>query len=317
MEGVFLDRASLGEDELDFSSLERTLPRWRHYPATAAGQVPERLAGADVAVTNKVPLDGATLEETRRLRLVCVAATGTDNVDLDAARRLGVAVCNVPDYATPAVVQLVFAMLLALYTRLPEYRRAVHEGRWQRSGQFCLLDYPIRELAGKVMGIVGYGTLGRAVGGVAAAFGMRVLVAARGGAPPRGDRVALLDLLSRADALTLHCPLTPETRGLIGAGELALMKTTAVLINTARGGIVDEAALADALRSGTIAGAGVDVLTVEPPRADNPLLAPDIPNLILTPHVAWASLEARQRLIHEVAYNISAFLSGRSRNRVV
>lgn len=316
MQGVFLDRASLGEEGLDYSRLEQVLPDWRFHPNTRPDQLADRLREAQVAVSNKVALDAAALEGAPDLKLICISATGTNHVDLEAAHRLKVAVCNVPAYSTPSVAQLVFAMILTLYTRLPDYRRAVAEGRWARSELFCLLDYPIHELAGKVLGIVGYGALGRAVARVAEAFDMQVLVAARPGHPAQGDRLPLEALLPRADVLTLHCPLTPETRGLVGARELALMKPGAVLINTARGGLVDEAALARALRKGALGGAGVDVLTGEPPAAGNPLLAPDIPNLIVTPHIAWASLEARQRLIGEVAENIRAFAAGERRNRV-
>ena len=316
MHGVFLDRGSLGDDGVDFSGFDQALPRWQYHHATPPDEVARRIAAARVVVTNKVAVDADAMAGAKHLRLVCVIATGTNNIDMDAARRLGVTVCNVPGYATNSVVQLVYALLLALYTHLPEYHQAVRDGRWQRSEQFCLLDYPIHELAGKVMGIVGYGELGRAVGHVAAAFGMEVVIAEGVGGRLPG-RVPLARLLPRVDVLSLHCPLTPQTRGLIGERELSRMKPTAVLINTARGGIVDEAALARALRDGVIAGAGVDVLTQEPPAAGNPLLASEVPNLILTPHIAWASLEARQRLVDEVTRNISAFLAGRPRNVVV
>jgi glycerate dehydrogenase len=258
-----------------------------------------------------VVLDAAALRQAPRLRLICVAATGVNNVDLTAAARAGVTVCNCRGYGTPAVVQHVFALLLALCARLPEYRQAVRDGRWQRASQFCLLDYPIRELADKTLGIVGYGELGRGVARLAEAFGMRVLLA------QRPDTVELLEdrtplplLLPQVDVLSLHCPLTPETRGLIGAWELALMRRDAVLINTARGGLVDEAMLADALRKGALGGAGVDVLTLEPPTAGNPLLAPDIPNLIVTPHCAWGSRESRQRLVGQLAENVRSYLGG-------
>jgi glycerate dehydrogenase len=270
-----------------------------------------------VVVTNKVVLDRDHLRSTPSLKLVCVAATGTNNVDLEAARELGIAVANVSAYATPAVVQHVFALMLAHATRLAEYRKAVRDGAWARSDQFCLLDYPIRELASLTLGIVGYGELGRGVAKVAEAFGMRVLVAQRPGGPAEAGRLPLADLLPRVDVLSLHCPLTETTRNLIGGAELALMRRDALLINTARGGIVDEWALADALRRGVIGGAAVDVLTVEPPRDGNPLLDPALPNLIVTPHTAWASRESRQRLIDEVAANIHAFAGGTARNRVV
>ncbi len=276
-----------------------------------------RLRGARVAVTNKVLLDRAVLASAPELRLVCLTATGTNNVDLAAARELGIAVANVTGYATAAVVQHVFALILAHATRLLDYRAAVAAGAWSSSAQFCLLDFPIFELAGKTLGIVGYGELGRAVARVAQAFGMEVLVAQRPGGPPQEGRLPLMELLPRVDVLSLHCPLADNTRDLIGVAELALMRPTALLVNTARGGLVDGEALAAALRAGTIGGAALDVLSVEPPPTGHPLLAPDIPNLILTPHTAWASREARQRVMDEVARNIAAFAAGERRNRVL
>lgn len=316
MLGVFLDKDTVDSSDLDFRGLEAVLPEWRWHSITRSDEVIPRITEAGIVVSNKVRLDEAALRTARNLRLVCIAATGTNNVDLDAARRLNIAVSNVRAYATPAVVQHVFALMLALSTRLFDYHQAVREGRWQRSPHFCLLDYPIREVAGRTLGIVGYGELGRAVARAAVAFGMKVLVAQRPGGPAAPGRLPLHALLPQVDVLSLHCPLTPATRGLIGAREFALMKPDALLINTARGGIVDEAALADALRQGRLGGAGVDVLSVEPPREDNPLLAPDIPNLIVTPHTAWASREARQRAVDQVVENIRAFLSGTPRNLV-
>jgi glycerate dehydrogenase len=250
------------------------------------------------------------------LRLICIAATGTNNVDLAAARGRGIAVCNVTGYATASVVQHAFALILALTTRLAEHAAAARDGRWAASDLFCVLDFPFRELAGKALGIVGCGELGRGVARVAEAFGMTVLIAQRPGGPPQEGRLPLDELLARSDVVTLHLPLADNTRGLIGARELALMKPDALLIDTARGGIVDEAALVEALRCGRLGGAGVDVLAVEPPRGGSPLLDDPPPNLIVTPHVAWASREARQRLIEEVARNIEAFGEGRDRNRV-
>jgi glycerate dehydrogenase len=214
------------------------------------------------------------------------------------------------------VVQHVFALILALTTRLAEHAAAARDGRWAASDLFCVLDFPFRELAGKTLGIVGYGELGRGVATVAEAFGMTVLVARRPGGAPVPGRVGLEELLARADVVSLHVPLADNTRGLIGTRELALMKRDALLINTARGGIVDEGALVAALRAGRLGGAGVDVLAVEPPRADSPLLDDQPANLIVTPHVAWASRESRQRLLDEVAENIRAFAAGRERNRV-
>ena len=213
------------------------------------------------------------------------------------------------------MTQHVFALLLSLTTQLGKYRRAVMRGDWQQSHHFCLLDYPIEELAGKTLGIIGYGELGKSVANVAKAFGMKVIISQRPGAIPKPDRVEMEQLLQSADVVSLHCPLTPDTQGLIGRDQLRSMKSSALLINTARGGIVDEAALADALRDGYIAGAGVDVLSEEPPQR-NPLLDKDIPNLIVTPHIARASRSSRQRLLSEIGHNIQAFLDGRPRNLV-
>lgn len=314
--GVFLDTRSVDVGDLERTRLTATLPQWRFFPATAMALTPRRIQHADVVVTNKVVLDGETLREARNLKLVCVAATGINNVDLQTARELGIPVCNVRDYGTPSVAQHVFTLILTLATRLVEYREAVRAGRWAQAEQFCLLDYPITELAGKRLGIVGYGVLGQAVARLGEAFGMEVLIAARPGGDGRPGRLPLSELLPTVDVLSLHCPLTEETRGLIGAAELARMKPTALLINTARGGLVDEAALAEALRQGRLGGAGFDVLTREPPREGNALLAADLPNLIVTPHVAWASHESRQRLLDQVADNIRAFAAGTPRNLV-
>ncbi len=316
LNGVILDLASIDRGDLDLSCLEAACPRWQTHPRTGPAQTAERIHDARIVVSNKVLLDRPVLESAPELKLICIAATGTNNVDLTAAQELGIAVCNVVGYATPAVVQHVFTLILALTTRLSDYRTAVARGDWQRSDQFCLLDYPIRELAGHRLGIVGYGELGRAVGRVAEAFGMEVLIAQRPGGDQRPGRIPLDELLPRVDVLSLHCPLTEATRNLIGAEELALMKSDALLINTARGGIVDEAALATALREGLIGGAGMDVLSREPPVEGNTLLAADIPRLIVTPHVAWASRESRQRLVNELGLNIQAFMAGRERNRV-
>lgn len=317
MLGVFLDRDTVDIGDIDLARLEATLPEWRHFPLTAPAELAERIAAATAIVCNKVRIDDAAMAAAPELKLICIAATGTNNVDLEAARRRGIAVCNVVRYATPAVVQHVFALLLALVTRLPDYQRAVAAGRWHDSPLFCLLDFPVREIAGMTLGIVGYGELGQGVARVAEAFGMEVLVARRPGAyDERGGRLPLAELLPRVDVLSLHTPLAAETRGLIGAAELAAMRPTALLLNTARGGLVDEAALAAALREGRLGGAGIDVLAVEPPRADSPLLAPGIPNLILTPHIAWASRESRRRLMDEVAENVLAWRRGEERNRV-
>lgn len=316
MRGVFLDRLTLDRGDIDFTPLAAALPEWVFHDFSSETQVAERIAEAAVAVSNKVMLNAAALRRARALKLICISATGTNNVDLAAARSLGITVCNVRSYATASVVEHVFALMLSLTRRLPAYAATVAAGCWQRSERFALLDFPITELQDKTLGIVGYGELGRAVARVGGAFGMRVLVAARPRTPRGPDRLSLHALLPQVDVLSLHVPLTAETTDLIGAGELALMKPSALLINTARGGIVDERALVEALRAGRLGGAGVDVLTVEPPREGHVLLEADIPNLIVTPHIAWASGEARQRLVREVAANIAAFLQGTPRNVV-
>lgn len=316
MHGVILDADSLGPG-LDLTRLRGQLDSWDWHGYTDPAETADRIRDAEVVITNKVVLDADAFAAARRLRLVCVAATGVNNIDLDAAREHGVTVCNATGYGTPSVVQHTFALILALATRLPDYQAAVRAGAWSQSPFFCLLDFPITELAGKTLGIIGYGTLGQGVATIARAFDMDVQVAARPGATEiPADRVAVDELLERADVLTLHCPLTDATRGLIGRAELDRMKPDALLVNTARGGIVDEAALADALRAGTIGGAGMDVLTQEPPRDGNPLLADDIPNLIVTPHSAWGSQAARQRLVEQVADHIASFKAGRPGNVV-
>lgn len=316
MRGVFLDRASLDRDDLDLSGLETCVDDWQNYAVTHDGDISARLKDIDIVVTNKVVLDKSIITMANRLKLICIAATGTNNVDLDAAREAGISVCNVERYATPSVVQHTFALILSLTRRLNEHQQAVTQGDWQRSDQFCLLDYPLRELNGLTLGIIGYGELGRAVAEAAKCFGLNILVAQRPGSnSAETGRVELDTLLRKADIVSLHCPLAENTRNLIGARELGLMKPDALLINTARGGIVDEAALAQAITNGRIGGAGIDVLAEEPPRHGNPLLEVQSPRLLLTPHVAWASREARQRLIDEVVKNIHRFLNAQH-NRI-
>lgn len=307
MKAVFLDNAGL--DELVLDKLARQCGSLRMFYTTTPKEVADRIAGAEAIILNKVRIARHHLAAAPSVRLICVVATGTDVVDLQAAAEFGVTVCNCQAYGTASVVQHVFATLLALHTNLLSYHAAVRAGRWQKADQFCFLDYPIIELTGKTLGIVGYGTLGRGIALVAKAFGMEVMVARRPGGPP-DDRPTLAEMLPVIDVLTLHCPLTEQTRNLIDGAALALMKPTAFVMNAARGGIVDETALVAALRSGKIAGAAVDVLSVEPPRDGNPLLAADLLNLIVTPHIAWASREARQRIIDQTAENIQAFKAG-------
>ena len=307
---VFLDYTSLDLGDLDLDPLRRAFGDLRLCADTTPANVIERLQGASVAISNKVVLNAQTLAACPDLKLILVAATGTNNVDLEAARALGITVANCQGYGTPSVAQHTLGLLLALATRLVDYNKAVADGQWQQSKQFCLLDFPIVELEGKTLGLFGHGELGSAVAKLAEAFGMRVLIGQIPGRPARAGRLTLDELLPQVDALTFHCPLTEHTRNFIGARELTLLKPGAFVVNTARGGMIDEQALADALRSGHLGGAATDVLRVEPPRDGNPLLAADIPRLIITPHSAWGSREARQRIVGQLAQNAEAFFNG-------
>lgn len=307
---VFLDHTSLDLGDLDLGVLHECFTDLQLHASTAPDQVAPRLNGAQVAITNKVAIDASTFASCPDLKLVLVTATGTNNVDLESAREHGVTVCNCQGYGTPSVAQHTLLLLLALATRLPDYQKAVQQGLWQKSSQFCLLDFPIVELEGKTLGVLGHGELGSAVARLAEAFGMRVLLGQIPGRPERPDRIALQELLPEVDALTLHCPLNEHTRNMLGAHELSLLKPHAFIVNTARGGLIDEQALADALRNGHLGGAASDVLSVEPPVNGNPLLAGDIPRLIITPHSAWGAQEARQRIVAQVAENAQAFFAG-------
>lgn len=307
---VFLDHTSLDLGDLDLSPLRDCLGDLQLYADTTSENLIERLQGASVAISNKILLNAETLAACPQLKLILVAATGTNNVDLEAARARGIVVANCQGYGTPSVAQHTLTLLLALATRLLDYQNAVSAGQWQTAKQFCLLDFPIVELEGKTLGLFGHGELGSAVAKLAEAFGMRVLVGQIPGRPARADRLPLDELLPQVDALTFHCPLNEHTRNFIGARELAMLKPGAFVVNTARGGIIDEQALVDALRSGHLGGAATDVLSVEPPRNGNPLLAEDIPRLIITPHSAWGSREARQRIVGQLTENAQAFFNG-------
>lgn len=314
--GVFLDLGSVDNGDLHRGRLERSLDTWDWHDYTAPEARADRLAGAHVAVTNKCVLDRDLLAASAALKLVVVAATGTNNIDLDAARAAGVTVCNSRDYATASLTQHVMTLMLNLLTAQPFYARRVRSGDWSRARQFALIDLPIREAQGLNFGVVGYGVLGRSVAKAARALGMNVLVAERKGRKPRPDHLPFEDVVAHADVLSIHCPLTEETRNLFDRATLQRMKRSAILINTARGGIVNEEDLASSLRDGIIAGAGVDVLSEEPPPAGHPLLATDIPNLVVTPHNAWASRRARQALLDQIATTIRAYARGQPVNRV-
>lgn len=289
-------------------------PKFPHelvlYERTAPNEAAARVADAAVIITNKVPITRAVLAQARQLKLVAVAATGYDVIDVKACAERGAAVCNVRDYALHTVPEHTFALMLALRRSLMPYHHSVGKGRWQQSGQFCYFDYPIQDLAGSTIGIFGGGTIGQSVAGIARAFGMKVLFAARRGAPTQANRTPFEAVLEESDVLTFHLPLRHETRHMIGAAEFARMRRKPLVVNTGRGGLVDEAALAVALESGQIAGAGFDVVTVEPMPADHPFQRlMGRPDFVLTPHVAWASREATQAVANQVFENIDNFFS--------
>ena len=308
---VFLDRDSIIAD-IRRPAFAHT---WTEYPASSGAQAAERLQGATIAITNKVPVRADTIAQLPTLKMIAVAATGTDNVDLAAARERGIVVSNIRGYAHAALPEHTFALILALRRQLLAYRADIEAGMWEKAERFCLFHHPIRDLHGSRLGLLGYGDLGRQVARLASAFGMEVVVHKR--TPVEGVKnVSWDELLETSDVLSLHAPLTDATRNIIGAAELSRMKPSAILINTARGGLVDEAALADALRRGVIAGAGFDVLSKEPPVPGNPLLQLRLPNFILTPHSAWASGQAMQALADQLIGNIEAFERGAPANVV-
>ena len=290
---------------------------WVEFDETTPGEVAERLAQATIAICNKVSLRADALSQLPNLRLIAVAATGVDNVDLAFCRSHNIAVCNTRGYAANSLPEHALMLMLALRRNFIAYRNDVKNGRWHEAPLFCLLDHPIGDLKGSTLGIVGFGALGKSMAQLGRAIGMDVLVAERkNAAAVRDGRVAFAEVLQRSDVISLHCPLTEETKNLIGASELGQMKRDAILINTARGGLIDDHALLEALREGRIAGAGIDVLRNEPPREGNPLLEVDMPNLIVTPHNAWASRQAMQTLADQLIDNLEAFVRGEPRNLV-
>ena len=317
MKIVVLDGYGMNPGDLSWGEIE-ALGSLTVYPRTAPSDVLARAAGADAVLTNKTVLDGATLRALPGLKYVGVLATGYNVVDIDTARELGIVVANIPAYSTASVAQMVFAHLLAVTNRVEHYTADNHAGRWTACPDFCYWDESVVELAGKTFGIVGFGNIGSAVARIALAFGMRVLAftSKPADALPEGVEKAadMRELFSCSDVLSLHCPLTADTRHLVCADTLALMKPSAILINTGRGPLVDEAALAEALNAGRLRAAGVDVLSSEPPAADNPLLSAR--NCYITPHIAWASTEARRRLMSITASNLRAFLAGSPVNNV-
>jgi len=317
MKCVLVDRDSLDKGDLDFSCLARHVSNIEIHKHVANEQLLDLINNADIVISNKVILDRQTLSACENLKLICVAATGTNNIDIQAASELGIAVSNARAYATPSVTEHVFALILNLMRNLTDYQVAACDGHWSGSHEFCYIEKPIVELSGKVLGIVGYGELGKAVARLARAFGMTVLISQRPGVSGLTEgRLSLVDMLPQIDVLTLHCPLDVNTANLIDIKMLKLMKPEAILINTARGGIINEDDLVEALSNGFIAGAGIDVLEKEPPDVDNVLLNQAGLNLVITPHVAWASRESRQRLVVEICKNIESFNTGKVRNAV-
>jgi glycerate dehydrogenase len=312
---LFLDRASLYPDDLDFTVLDG-VASWLWFDNVNASDVQHNLEDVEIIVSNKVLINKEIIENSKQLKLICVAATGVNNIDIEAANQHGIQVCNVRAYATSSVVQHVFALLLFLNRKLFSYRQSVIDGSWSHSDFFCYFAEPISNLEGKTLGIIGYGELGKAVAKVAKCFGMNVLLAKRDEVDSRTGRVDLTTLLSASDVVSLHCPLTESNRHMIAENELAIMKPDAILINAARGGLVDENALLNALKNNQIGAAALDVLEEEPPSVNHPLINYHADNLILTPHIAWASRESRQKLVNEIAKNIQAYQQGQSRNIV-
>lgn len=317
MKITVLDGFTLNPGDLSWEQLEN-LGELTVYDRTSPEMVVERACGSEIVLTNKVVLDRTILDRLPDLKYIGVLATGYNVVDVESAREKGIVVTNIPAYSTDSVAQMVFALLLAVTNRVETFTAKNRIGRWSDSVDFCYWDAPLTELAGKYFGIVGLGNIGRKVAVIARAFGMKVLALTskdKNELPEGVEKAASLqDLLSRSDVVSLHCPLTDETRSLINSSTLKMMKPSAILINTGRGPLIDESDVAEALKEGVIAAAAVDVLTTEPPKADNPLLS--APNCYITPHVAWASTEARRRLMDIATANVAAFLAGNPRNRV-
>lgn len=311
IKAVYLDSASLNIDKKNFAPLAALFDDWQVYASTHPSEVITRLQEAQVAICNKSIIDQAVIEACPNLKLILITATGTNNIDLATAKLKGITVCNCQGYGTAAVTQHTMMLILALAGNLIGYNQAVQKGEWQQTDNFCLMHLPITELSGKTLGIIGYGELGKSVARLAEAFGMKILIGQIPNRPAHNNAIPLNELLPQVDVLTLHCPLTEDTYNLLSEKELRAMKTSALLINTARGGIINEQDLANVLKSGHLGGAATDVLTVEPPKNGNPLLSTDIPRLIITPHCAWATHEAQIRVIEQVTENAKMYLDNR------
>lgn len=316
MQIVIVDKQTFNDDTC-FNPIKKFSTEFVTYATTSPAQVVDRCKTAEVIISNKVVFDHAIMQQLPNLKLICIAATGTNNVDLSAAKKLGIAVTNVSGYARQSVVQYVFSQLLSLFSQTEHHNNNTKQGLWQQSPTFCYLGNGYEEVADKTLGIIGYGSLGKAVEQVALALGMKVLIADRKDSKIiRSGRTAFDEVLSQADILSLHCPHTPETENLINEQTLTLMKPSAVLINTARGAVVDEFALLAALQTKKIQYAILDVLQQEPPTPEHHLLNPQPNNLIVTAHIAWASNEAQQRLVNGISENVAAFIANQQINRV-
>lgn len=305
----FLDRQSIDCDDLDFSAIQSATD-FKSFDFCEADEVLEKAGDAEIIIVNKVKLNKQHFDQLPKLKLICVIATGTNNIDLDAASAKGILVKNVKDYAAASVSQHVFMLILSLTTNFLRYQKDVQDGAWQAQDQFCLLTYPMHELQHKTLGLIGYGHIAKAVERIALAFGMKVIVAEspQSRKKAQGDRVPLQKFLGMSDVISIHCPLTDQTQDLISRKELEMMKTEAILINTARGGIINEVDLLQALQTGQIAGAGIDCLVNEPPHKSDPMITANLPQLIITPHNAWGTLQARQRLVDGTARNILNYI---------
>ena len=305
---IFLDRNSIDCGDMDFSLID-SLTQFKMLDTCSSDEVVSKAGNAEIIISNKVNLGAEHFEQLPKLKLICVIATGTNNIDLVAAEKHGILVRNVKDYAAASVSQHVFMLILALSSGFIEYQSDIKQGAWQNQNQFCLLSHPMQELNGKTIGLIGYGHIAQSVERIALAFGMKVLIAQSFNPANRQEnRTDLQTLLAQSDVISLHCPLTEQTRHLIAQDEFSTMKPSAIIINTARGGIIHESDLLNALKTGEIAAAGIDCLATEPPAANDPMITANLPQLIITPHNAWGSVQARQRLVDGTAQNIDNFL---------
>ena len=319
MHAVFLDYKTVDAGDLDLESIRAVLPEIKVYPYSTEAEVLDRIQGIEVAIANKIEFDSKVFDYADKLRLICVTATGTNNIDLDSAEKAGVTICNIRDYCTESVTQHVLLSILSLSHSYFDYMQSIQSGEWQEGSGFSLLEHPIKELSGKKLGIVGFGVLGKGVAKAASILGMETLIC-KSFNPDKPDgslhRVGFDELLRESDVVSLHCPLTEETDGIFNDDAFEKMKSSAILINTARGGLVNDQALIKAIENKSIAGAAIDVLDQEPPGLDHPLMQNNYKNLIITPHIAWAAREARQRALDRIANNVEAFQRGKPINVV-